>query len=132
MNSTQHDPISDFFTSEWAAEHPLSSDFSTTVLQKITVNRHKEWLFNLACIVIAISGIVAVLIFIYPQVFTSLSDMAIQVGISIKGAFTISLNQPENTFISGLFLYLVILASALWGIDQFLRKRRYQHTTLCL
>ena len=150
MNTTQHDPLSDFFASEWTTEHPLPSDFSTKVLKKITVNRLKELLFNLACIAIAVTGITAVLLFLYPgyehivlidwqagvssvyRLFDSLSDSAHQVGSSLKEAFTISIKLPENSFITGLFLYLVFLAAALWGVDQFLRKRRHLHTMLCV
>ena len=132
MNAMQQDPLSDFFTSEWAKERPLSPDFSAAVLKKITVNRYKEWLFNFACITLAVAGLTAVLLFIYPQVFDSLYRTALQVGSALREAFSIQIRQPENLFMSGLFIYLVFLTAALWGIDQLLRRRRQLHTTLCL
>jgi hypothetical protein len=132
MNTTQHDPISDYFTSEWTTERPMSPDFSSAVLKKITENRHREWLFNLMCIAIAATGIIAVLTFAYPQVFTTLADAARHVGKALIEAFSIQLKQPQNAFMSGLFIYLVILAAALWGLDRFLRKRRHLDITLCL
>ncbi|MCL2502008.1 MAG: hypothetical protein FWE99_02630, partial [Bacteroidales bacterium] len=70
MNNTTQDPLQDFFTSEWETSlldvPSLSPDFSEAVLKKIADNKRQERLFNLACILLVSSGIIAMVVFVYP------------------------------------------------------------------
>jgi len=137
MNPLQHDPLSDYFTSEWAQICPLPNDFSAVVLKKIMMNRQKEGLFNLACLSIAFAGVAASVLFVYPgytlllsmdwrvmatDLIHPFSNAVHEVGYAFNTAFRLKPIQPEGLYMRGLFTYIVLLASALWGVDGFLRK----------
>ena len=148
MNLQPHDPLSDYFRSEWAvslSQEPLtpSSDFSAAVLKKIATERRKERLFNLACLSVALAGIVATVVFVYPgykqlllidsrgkmeQMFLSLSNMVHGVQSAFQEVLLFPIKQPESLFMMGLFTYLVVLAAALWGVDSLLRRGHSAHS----
>ena len=142
MNQPSSDPLNDYFTSEWivslSQEPHASSDFSAAVLKKIVANRCKERLFNLACLSIAFFGIAATVVFVYPgykqlllinwqematKLFLPFSHFAHGLGNALEELFILPLRQPETVFMMELFIYLVLLAATLWGVDSFLRKR---------
>jgi len=142
MKQLQHDPLSDYFTSEWTISlsqepHVSSSDFSAAVLTKIVVNRRKERLFNLVCLSIALAGIAATVVFVYPgykqlllidwrknmaQWFHTFSNVANGVQSAFHEVFLHPIREPESLFMTGMFTYLVLLAAALWGVDWLLRR----------
>jgi len=152
MNDTAHDPLHDFFASEWETTSPsLSPHFSEAVLRKIEeyrckAERRKEWLFHLACISMAVVSVAVVALFIYPGykpiasidwsaaisgaggVFRIFSDSALQVKEVVIEAFSALFVQPEHVFMSSLFIYLVVLAAALLGLDRLLRNHRRSFT----
>ena len=131
MNNPTQDPLHDFFRSEWEAPlpdaSPLSPEFLEVVLKKIADNRRKERLFNLGCISIALAGVVAIVIFVYPG-YKQISSMATGVTSfvtetirSLGDAFQL---QSESTFISiPLLVYISLLTAVLWSLDGLLRKR---------
>ena len=120
MNDKTQDPLHDFFWSEWEAPlpdaPPLSPDFSEVVLKRIADNRRKERLFNLGCISIALAGVVAVVVFVYPgykQLHTVIA------GISSFVTQTVS----SGLISIPLLTYLCLLTALLWSLDGLLRKR---------
>ena len=129
MNDKTQDPLHDYFRSEWEASPPsLSPDFSEIVLKKIMVNRRKERLFNLGCISIALIGVIAIVVFVYPgyqqinTVVTGVSSFVTETIGSLGGVFRI---QSESNFISiPMLTYLSLLSAALWSLDGLFRKRR--------
>ena len=143
MNQLKHDPISDYFTSDWATSCPLSSRFSNDVLQKIKVNRCKERLFILACLSIAFAGIAATIVFIYPgykqllmiqwqaiaaKLYLPFANVMYGLGNALQEAFVYPLKQPDSAFMVGLFTYPVLLAVVLWGVDWLIRRgHTFQH-----
>ena len=148
MNPQPHDPLSDYFRSEWAVSlsqepHIPSSDFSAAVLKKIVTERRKERLFNLACLSVVFAGIVATVAFVYPgykqlllidfrekmgQMFQSLSNVVHGVQSALQEVLLFPIRQPESLFMMGLFTYLVVLAAALWGVDSLLRRGHSAHS----
>ncbi|MCL1974258.1 MAG: hypothetical protein FWG54_05525 [Bacteroidetes bacterium] len=134
-NITQ-DPLSDFFALEWAAslheELPISPDFSAAVLKKIEANRRKERLFYGGCIAIALVGIMAVVVFVYPgyQHFdvakTGVKAFVAEIIRSISHLFRFP--STPNLLSVPLITYLSLLTVALLGVDGLIRKNREAHT----
>jgi len=129
MNNKTQDLLHDYFRSERETTPPsFSPDFSEVVLKKIVVNRRKERLFNLGCLLIAFAGIIAMIIFVYPgyeqinTVAAGVSSFATETIHSLGGIFRL---QSESNFISiPLLTYLSLLTAALLSLDGLIRKRR--------
>ena len=132
------DPLHDFFASEWATslhkEPPIPQDFLTSVLKKIKANKRKERLFNAGCISIALVGIMAVAVFVYPgyQQFdaslTGINAFFAEITRSISNLFRQQI--ASNVISVPLITYLFLLAVALLGLDGLIRKHRAFHTTV--
>ena len=137
MNDATHDPLREFFASEWKAaiseSYPMSPDFSTSVLKKIEVNRRKERLFNAGCISIALVGIVAVVVFIYPgyqqldDARSGVTSFFTEIIRSLGDIFR--LPSSSNLISVPLITYFSLLIAALLGLDGMIRKHREAHTT---
>jgi len=139
MNNTTQDPLRDFFTSEWETSLPdapsLSPDFSEAVLKKIADNKRQERFFNLACILLASFGIIAMVVFVYPgykqfpvvvagiaSLATGVTTFITEIISSLGNMFRLQL---ASDFISiPLLTYLSLLTAVLWTLDGLLRKRR--------
>ncbi|MCL2738062.1 MAG: hypothetical protein FWE30_01285 [Bacteroidales bacterium] len=139
MNNTTQDPLQDFFTSEWETSlldvPSLSPDFSEAVLKKIADNKRQERLFNLACILLVSSGIIAMVVFVYPgykqfpavvagiaSLTTGVTTFITEIISSLGNMFRLQL---ASDFISiPLLTYLSLLTAVLWTLDGLLRKRR--------
>jgi len=117
MNDMTQDPLHDYFRSEWEATPPsLSPDFSEAVLKRVAVNRRKERLLNLGCISIALTGVVAVVVFIYPGYK--------QLHTVVEGISSFVTQTVSSGMISiPLLTYLCLLTALLWSLDGLLRKR---------
>jgi len=125
MNRTGYkgyDSLQEFFTSEWSLSlskeaFPAPSDFSAAVLNKIVKReRRKERLFYLACTSIALAGIAAIVLFVYPG-YGELSGF-------MGNALAFSFPPWEFSAIStSLLLYLSLIAVIILGLDTLLRKR---------
>ena len=129
--------------------YPAAADFSAKVIKKIVENRRKEWLFNAACIALAAACIISLALFVYPgykQIF-SIDFSAVAAGVWERARFffdgvqqrggaliehslaplrrsNYSVALPENPYLLGLIVYLVLLAVALLGIDRVVKKVR--------
>ena len=142
MNNTTQDPLREFFASEWETSlfdaHSLSPNFSEAVLKKIADNKRRERFFNIVCVLIALSGIAAVVIFVFPgykqfdtvvagisSFMTGITSLTTEILRSLSNMFRL---QVESDFISlPLLTYLSLLTIVLWSLDGFLRRRRQAH-----
>ncbi|MDR2584735.1 MAG: hypothetical protein LBC84_00710 [Prevotellaceae bacterium] len=138
MNQPHHDPLGDYFASDWTASlsnesPPFSPDFSTAVLKKIVLNKRKERLFYVACISVIFAVVVAIMVFVYPgykqfdAMFAGIALFFAEITHSLGSIVT----QPSSSSLISipLLFYIPLLTVALLGLDALLRKHRHARST---